>query len=234
MTTLVLLPGMDGTGLLFEPLVNFLKCESHSIVDLHVVAYPNSGDQSYEALAEYTLSLLPKNERLILLGESFSGPIAILLAEKLGERVLATILCCTFAQSPHPFTHFLRPLVTFVPFELRPHSLVNYLLLGSFQTPALCKMLHQSLDQVPAKTLRLRLKSVMSIDVLGFIREIKCPIFYIEANQDRLISPASRKLIALNCENISVEKLDGPHCLLQTRPEESGKLIQRIIQQVLN
>ena len=47
-TRLVLLPGMDGTGVLFEPLLEVLPCEFEPIV----VRYPPDKALGYEALLD--------------------------------------------------------------------------------------------------------------------------------------------------------------------------------------
>jgi len=69
--TVVLLPGLDGTGEMFTPLVGALGPDIRSIV----VRYPDAplDYAGYQAIAR---AALPAQEPYILLGESFSGPIA--------------------------------------------------------------------------------------------------------------------------------------------------------------
>ena len=45
---IVLLPGLDGTGNLFNSLLRFLPVE-----DVTVIALPDAGEQTYEALVDY-------------------------------------------------------------------------------------------------------------------------------------------------------------------------------------
>jgi pimeloyl-ACP methyl ester carboxylesterase len=98
MTTLVLLPGLDGTGKLFQPFIRELPADWRVIV----ASYPADARSGYAQLASLTLTMLPPEGRAVLLGESFSGPIAIQLASALGPRVQALVLCCTFARNPVP------------------------------------------------------------------------------------------------------------------------------------
>jgi hypothetical protein len=76
MVTLVLLPGMDGTGTLFEP---FVAALGHEFA-VKVVDYPRAEPLGYEQLELFATAALPSEGPLILLGESFSGPIAVALA----------------------------------------------------------------------------------------------------------------------------------------------------------
>jgi pimeloyl-ACP methyl ester carboxylesterase len=71
-TAIVLLPGMDGTGELLRPLAEQLS--THRLVQL--VSYPVDRSLSYEELVPYVRERLP-GDRFVILGESFSGPIAI-------------------------------------------------------------------------------------------------------------------------------------------------------------
>lgn len=80
--TLVLLPGMDGTGELFRPLLEVIG----TAWPVNVVSYPVGEVLSYEQLVDHAQSCLPGGP-LILLGESFSGPIAATLAASLSDRV---------------------------------------------------------------------------------------------------------------------------------------------------
>ncbi len=69
----VLLPGMDGTGLLFTPLLSALPIG----VDPIVVSYPADRAASPEELLRIVLAHLPGEGAYVLIAESFSGPLAL-------------------------------------------------------------------------------------------------------------------------------------------------------------
>ncbi|WP_222432862.1 alpha/beta fold hydrolase [Caenimonas sedimenti] len=103
--TLVLLPGMDGTGELFAPFIAAYGGATQ------VVRYPPTAVLNYAGLEEVARSALPRGEPFVLLGESFSGPIAISLAASRPPNLLGVILCCTFARNPRPFLGPFRSLL---------------------------------------------------------------------------------------------------------------------------
>lgn len=81
---LILLPGLDGTGELFRPLLPYLGQQA-----LQVLPLPRDTSQDYADLTHTILEQLPKNEGFVLLGESFSGALALKianLAEALSRR----------------------------------------------------------------------------------------------------------------------------------------------------
>jgi len=89
MLALVLLPGMDGTGQLFEPFVAALGEE----FSVQVVRYPATEPLGYAELASLVRAALPTDRPFVLLGESFSGPIAISVAASAPPQ-LKEVWCC--------------------------------------------------------------------------------------------------------------------------------------------
>src|SRR5262245_10771883 len=86
--TLVLLPGLDGTGQLFKGLLAALPSRFNPLV----VSLPQRGDQCYATLAAYVAELLPAAGPFVLLGESFSGPLALRVAAKSDANLIAVVL----------------------------------------------------------------------------------------------------------------------------------------------
>src|SRR4051812_12633896 len=104
--TLVLLPGMDGTGLMFAPFIAALGPD----VDCRVVAYPTDRALDYAEHEAIARAALPGDAPYVILGESFSGPIAIRIAASAPANLMGLVLCCSFARSPQPLLACLRPL----------------------------------------------------------------------------------------------------------------------------
>ena len=106
--TLVLLPGLDGTGLLFGPLVAALPAGLRAAV----VRYPVDRSMGYAELAASAAEQLPQGERFVLVGESFGGPLAMILAAGRPAGLVGLVLCATFVTSPRPLLgRLVRPFV---------------------------------------------------------------------------------------------------------------------------
>jgi pimeloyl-[acyl-carrier protein] methyl ester esterase len=78
---LVLLPGLDGTGKLFAAFVRALGAG----VESRVVGYSPDEPLGYEELELKVRAQLPLDRSYVLLGESFSGPIAMRIAARARE-----------------------------------------------------------------------------------------------------------------------------------------------------
>jgi pimeloyl-[acyl-carrier protein] methyl ester esterase len=108
---LVLLPGLDGTGKLFSEFVNSLG----SSVDSRIVAYPKDQPLGYDELEALVMAAIPRNQPFVLLGESFSGPLAIRIAARAPAGLAAVILSASFAKNPFPWLWWARPLAANLP-----------------------------------------------------------------------------------------------------------------------
>ena len=113
---LILLPGLDGTGELFAPLVAHLGAD----IETRVVAYPPDGSQRYTDLLEYVRASLPVDEPFVLLGWSFSGPLALMIAAEHPENFRGVILCASFQSNPRPLARWLMPVTQPWLFRLFP------------------------------------------------------------------------------------------------------------------
>lgn len=222
MTTLVLLPGLDGTGTLFEPFIRELPAAWRVVV----VAYPADAGLGYDELTSLALSAIPVDGAVVLLGESFSGPIAIRLAAELGLRVQALILCCTFARNPRPGLAWLRPLLAVVPSPAAlPAVLSVRALLGRHAAEEPQALLARALAALPASVLRARLRAALTVDVLPQLARVQAPVLYLQASHDLVVpSNAVADLLAA-LPALKVVRLPGPHGLLQTAPRAAASAV---------
>jgi pimeloyl-[acyl-carrier protein] methyl ester esterase len=224
--TLVLLPGMDGTGELFAPFINKLDARFRT----QVIQYPLGEPLDYCALEAFVRSRLPLTEHFALLGESFSGPIAISIASLPPPNLIATILCCTFASNPQPRLALLRRLFSFAHPKMFPVSLVAALLLGVHSTPQLRAALASALSKVTASVFRTRLRAILEVNVTAELGRIQAPVLYLQALKDRLVpAEAAAEVVRVNLK-IQIARIDAPHCLLQVCPDAAITAISAFLE----
>lgn len=225
MLTLVLLPGMDGTGIFFEEFASALDPEFKPVI----VSYPDDPSLGYTELESLARAALPSNEPFLILGESFSGPIAISIAASNPPGLLGLILCVTFARNPHS----LLPLVTAILKPFPPVRLPRFIqyrnLFGRFDSSSLRAKLRQVRSRSSQETQKARLEAVAAIDVSEKLRRVAVPILDLRATGDRVISGESGKYIRKVRPDAKVADLDAPHLLLQTVPQEALTAIRNFV-----
>ncbi len=70
-----------------------------------------------------------------------------------------------------------------------------------------------------------RIKLVSRVDVTDKIKSIGVPLLYIQATKDRIVLSDSGAEIMKHAKNMKIEKVTGPHMILQTQPEKCAELI---------
>jgi len=223
--TLVLLPGMDGTGDLFQPFVA-------SIGDkflVKVVTYPRSEPLSYSDLESIVRSALPEDGPFVMLGESFSGPIAISIAASRPRGLMGLVLCCTFARNPRPRLRSLSFLIGALPMGAFFTRTISGTLLGRFSTRALREMFLEAVIKVTPETFRARLRSVLSVDVTSELAAVEAPMLYLRAHEDAVVPAAAAELIKRVQPGLKVVEVDAPHFLLQAAPGKAAQVVSEFI-----
>ncbi len=225
MLTIVLLPGMDGTGSLFAPFAAALGQEFR----VQVMCYPATGELGYVELERHARERLPRDGPFVVLGESFSGPIAVTLAASGPPGLVGIVLCSTFVRNPRPAFGWLRHFIGAFPVKLAPLRVLDVLLLGRFSTPALHSALAAAMSGVSAQALRSRLRAVLSTDVSAKLKAVKVPLLYLLATHDRVVPASSLRHIQDVLSTVRVEPIDAPHFLLQAAPAEAADVVARFM-----
>ena len=223
MLTLVLLPGMDGTGVFFSDFAAALGNEFKPLI----VAYPNDPSLGYAELESLARAALPQNEPFLLLGESFSGPIAISIAASNPPGLAGVILCVTFARNPHPLLPLVASILRPFPPVRLPAFIQHRNLFGKYDSPRLHAKLREVRSRVSQKTLKSRLEAVASIDVSEKLRNLTVPVLDLRAQDDRVVSRTSGEYIRKILPRADVVELDASHQLLQTVPQDAVTAITR-------
>lgn len=221
---LVLLPGLDGTGELFEPFATAMAG-----VDCRVVRYPVDRPLDYAGHAAIARGSLPDREPFVLLGESFSGPVAIAIAADNPPGLRGVVLCCSSASNPLPALAPLRRLINVAPAVKLPPRWFAPWLFARQGTPQLRRAYMRAMSRVSAVTLRARAAAVLAVDVREELRRIPVPMLYLRATADRLFRRSALQEIQRVRGDLQVARFEAPHFLLQTRPHECAGEMRRFL-----
>lgn len=224
---LVLLPGMDGTGDLFEEFLSYYDGENL------VIPLPQDGPQDHLSLARAIEMQLP-NEDFILLAESFSGGIVPELLKRSLANIKGVIFVASFLSCPN---RYLLPIVKVLPLKAlasAPLSKIGhkFLLLGQHASEALLLKFITVIKSIPEHILKSRL-AVMSQQRLPQ-GNFEVPTVYIQAMSDRLIMPRKSRELCNLFKNIEYIEIDGPHFVLQAKPKESSQLVSKAVALIIN
>ncbi len=225
MTSLVVLPGLDGTARLLAGFTDAARAAGFARVE--ALAYPTDRALGYPDLETLVRDALPRDEDVLLLGESFSGPVAIAIAADPPPNLRGLVLSTTFARAPVHVPAALASLARIAPVRTLPTGALSFALFGRWATPALERGLREALDMVAPDVLRARAEAAMRVDVRDHLARIRLPALCLRATRDRLLRPATHRTLCAGLVDAREVAIEGPHLLLQTHPQAAADAIAR-------
>jgi pimeloyl-ACP methyl ester carboxylesterase len=215
---LVLLPGLDGTGRLFERFRSLAPPE----VRVDVVSLPTHL-YGYRALIEFLVHHLDLRPDSVLLAESFSGPLALGVAAQ--RPVAGIILCNSFIQPPAP--PLLRSLIHPALFRMAPPPwVVRRYLVGRAAPEELVAQVRDLIASLAPELIAGRLATILGVNAVDNLHKFKGPLLYLRGSNDLLVpDSAGQALLDAAGTQVRMERIAGPHLLLQTAPEAAWQAI---------
>ncbi len=208
--TLVLLPGLDGTGTLFTDLISELP----PTLTVKIARYPTQRFLSYSELVPCVQELVPNSSPFLLVAESFSTPLAAKLAATRPPNLAGLIMCAGFVTNPvGSWSLLVRVLARPLLFRLSiPDLVFEHFLIGASPPNALEAGVRQALRLVNPGVLARRVRAVLGCDAREDLARTEIPIMYIQAEGDRLVrqecfreaSPQSIRLAGGTTNSLSV------------------------------
>ncbi|MEM9402780.1 MAG: alpha/beta hydrolase [Pseudomonadota bacterium] len=221
---LICLPGLNGTTQLFDPFIERLP----SVIEATTISYPTDRILDYAELESLVQTTLPADEDYVLLGESFSSPLAVRLAAAQPSMLKGLILVCSFVSNPIPLAARLAPTIGLLPTRGWLARTASRALLGATD-PTVQTRLLTAVESVDSEVLHARLRMIVDLDASGALAAIRVPTLYLRALGDRLVGAAAMAEVARGLHGLRVESIAGPHLLLQERPDESADAVRAFI-----
>ncbi|MDO8345804.1 MAG: alpha/beta hydrolase [Cellvibrio sp.] len=221
--TIVLLPGLNGTAGLFDPLLVVATNE----YELKIISYRTHQVKSYEELAGHVLEEIGSIKgRFVVVGESFSGPIAILLSAKNIDGLIGIILVATFASAPY-FT-FVKYLPWSLIFKLAKFVYWVRIKFSDTKNWSILKAASIELQKVSPMVLAARTRAALTVDVSRELQKSRVPVVYFSAKYDVVVPKWNLKKIIEIKPDIKVETFNTNHFLLQSVPQQAWEEIDKL------
>ena len=220
---LVLLPGLNGSDRLFEPLLPWLNPQ----LTAQALSLPQQGPQNHQQLAEELLSQLGETP-FVLLGESFSGALAYHLGIHKPPGLRGLIFAASFLQRPQPLLRRLPQYALPLPISLLTNTwLLKTFCIGKHASAELVDLLRTEIRCMEKSLLWTRLFSLAQLQQP--LLRLELPALQLLAKHDRLVSQQASSSLRLHCNDLQQVTITGPHFLLQSQPEACAHAINRFI-----
>jgi len=227
---IVLLPGLDGTGELLADIVAALPPGMSATVG----RYPTHEFRTYAQLLDVVRELVAGLEPFVVLGESFSSPLAVHLAASQPENLAGLIICAGFVSNPFPRAKFIikalaRPFLFRLP---RPDFIHKYFVSGSSTSPEFRERIRNTLHLVAPEVLAGRVQEILRCDTREDLIRTTVPIMYLQGAYDRLIRRRCFEEIRKIQPRVRLASVPAPHMVLQLKPREAADAIMKFIHEI--
>jgi pimeloyl-ACP methyl ester carboxylesterase len=112
--------------------------------------------------------------------------------------------------------------------------IVRWLLVGADASPNLVRLVQKVIVSVPPTLMASRTQEVLHCDVRDVLQQNTLPTLYLRAARDKIVrAGALREILELQPQ-AKVEKLDGPHFLLQREPEAAARIIEAFLEKCMD
>jgi len=220
----LLLPGLDGTGRLFEPFVR----RAPEGASCTVAAYPLDLELSYPECADLVAARFSPDEPYVIVAESFSGPVAILAASKRPPNLKGVVLCNTFAYRASWRGFSLLPWSWLFRLPI-PRFSVGAHLTGFDRAAEFVDTVRAANAPVLPTVRASRLRSALTVDVRKELAGLDLPVMYLRGRRDRLVFGNCLRTVVETRPETTVVTIPGPHLLLQTEPAHCWEVITAFV-----
>jgi len=226
-TTLVLLPGLDGTDVFLRPLVAALPEWIHP----QVVCFPPVGANEYADLLAVVREAVATIPRCYVLGWSFSGPLALMLAAAEPTKVQGVILSATFLRPPRRIYARLRfAAVAPVIWAIRAGRRVPVWFFRKADDQ-FRRDKAETWRRVSARMIAARVRAVLRLDARELLRVCPLPVLYVSGTRDGMVPPRNLEEVVRVRPSVSVRTIEGRHFAMYTNPSAAADAITEFLRQ---
>jgi pimeloyl-[acyl-carrier protein] methyl ester esterase len=217
---------MDGTGILFKEFVRRLP----DGVEANVVRYPEDKYLTYEQLAEMVTRVLPVYEPYAIIAESYSGPVAALLAAHPVGNLQAVVFASSFVSLPcgRAGAWMAKALPAPLLRARAPASILRWLLMNSATTREQISEVREAIARVNPEVLARRLRDALTADFAETLRACTVRMVCLTPETDRLLGTRGLRGFLAAKPDMEIVKIAGPHFLLQCAPGNCISALQRL------
>jgi len=219
---LFILPGIDGRPELREGIAAALAGR----LEVHIAALPEDQGLDYPALAQHFVERLPEGP-LVLAGESFSGPLAALIAEQCPDKVAGVAFIASFPRLAIP--RITGTLLDHVPFRAIPFALISWAMIGWRGAGDVPRQMREILKLLPERLVKHRARLALGIDVRETIKRLPQPVLVVHGRNDRLLPRWHVRRFWDLRPDARVAMIDGSHMILETAPEQVAEALETFI-----
>ncbi len=175
------------------------------------------------------LSEIPSSGRIILVGHSLGGAVALAVASRISDRIARLVLIAAMVPNPG------EPMISSFPFGMRLMSNIVLRLMPEFaELPAaIKKTLHgmSSAEMEAAAAKFSKESSSLMLDRVDWKLDSRVPVTYVRCLRDLgALSPSHQEQLAARLPAADLIAIDACHYAMLEKPTEVAAVLNSIVQ----
>lgn len=175
------------------------------------------------------LSEIPSSGRIILVGHSLGGAVALAVASRISDRIARLVLIAAMVPNPG------EPMISSFPFGMRLMCNIFLRLMPEVAEPpaaikkALNGMSPAEVEEAAAKFSKE--SSSLMLDRVDWKLDSQVPVTYVRCLRDRgALSPSYQEQLAARLPATDVIAIDACHYAMLEKPTEVAAVLNSIVQ----
>ena len=198
-------------------------------LDTLALSYPDLPD--LDAYLAHVEARLPPDRNVVLVGESFSGPIVLALLARGRARYTGAVLSTTFDRPPLGLVVSLAHKLRLSSFVLPAVSeqILRVFCLNGVADLGLIRHTIDVVREIRQPTIASRLRALAQMHEAPPQQAPGVPVLVLRASRDRVVRRRFVSGLAERLPGATLRDIDGPHLLLQAAPERCAGEIRAFV-----
>jgi pimeloyl-[acyl-carrier protein] methyl ester esterase len=223
--TLVLLPGLDGTSILFRPFMQALP----PWIEPRCVEYASAGPHDYAGLLPEIRAACSALGDFVILGWSFSGPLALMAAAESPPGLRGVVICASFVRAPWTPLRWLRWGVVAPLARLAPLLARLLMVTGGYGSGDLREDQAEIFRRVTPSAFSARARAALGVDARAAAAGCRVPMLYLAASHDIVVPRWNAAAVTAAVPRGEIVTIPGPHLALRTNPKAGADAVAQFV-----
>lgn len=228
-----ILPGLDGTGKLFDDVKEELEKTGRQVI---LASYPPllwKKEDYINYIKQFIKSNTEPGEIFAIVAESFSGMFIPTIYKDLKSQISHIIFSASFVKNPVLAPTAFKMINKALKISKLPSLATQLAMIGPNPTTDLISLFNRVTKDINDDVLKSRINLCLDIDnrdiVYNSFTNIKTPILYLQSRFDTIILPYCLKDIEKINPHTQSKIFNTAHMILQCEPKLTSSVINNFI-----
>ena len=189
------------------------------------VEYASAGPHDYAGLFPEVRAACAGLSDFVILGWSFSGPLALMAAAESPPGLRGVVICASFVRAPVSPLRWLR-WGAIAPFARMGPLIARVLMsIGGYGSDDLRNDQAEIFRRVTPAAFAARARAALGVDARAVAASCRVPVLYLGASHDVVVPRWNARAVTSAVGHGEIVTIRGPHLALRTNPKAGADAV---------